>query len=215
MRQTILGVSFALPVLLGLGLASCTPPPPPPAPSTTQTQDQIYTGTANNEYRVHGCNADHVAQTFTAGITGSLDKIALTLATQTPGPPTLSAPPQPIAISIQTVDINGAPTGIEIGAGASAGPSGVVAYPGVNWEIPLSGPAPVVAGTQYAIVVAESACLTLSDNGWYMVGTASASDAYPGGALWFQNFTGSVWTSWAQVAGPTTYDNFFTTWVTH
>jgi hypothetical protein len=178
----------------------------------------MFTGVANNAYRLHTCGIpDHVAQTFTAGISGSLSKIALTLSTENAGPPSGSPHPYPLDISIQTVDAMGAPSGTEIGAGTTPGPSGVVAWPGVNWEIPLSSPAQVVAGTQYAIVMAESTC-PAAENGWFIVGNASAADAYPGGALWFQNSVGGpTFTPWAQVAPPPTliYDNFFTTWVTH
>ncbi len=81
------------------------------------------------------------AQSFKAGLTGDLDQVELLAG----GP----NPAGPLTVEIRPVDGNGEPTSTVLGSGTLAS----APYNSQFHAIPLAPPAPVVAGTSYAIVV--------------------------------------------------------------
>src|SRR5436190_13386268 len=109
-----------------------------------------------------------VAQTFTAGVTGSLTQVNLMLQAV--------AAPGPVTVEIRNVATGGVPNaGPAIGVGTLPATSiPPVTGVGAFISFPLSTPAPVVAGTQYAIVV-------LNPNPVSLIVYFSPVDVYPGG----------------------------------
>jgi hypothetical protein len=85
------------------------------------------------------------AQTFTAGISGNLDQVKLFLARTASPPPTGDL----------TVQIKATAGGMPSGAAlaSSTVPEASVSTAGGWVSVPLSPPAPSIAGTQYAIVL--------------------------------------------------------------
>jgi uncharacterized repeat protein (TIGR01451 family) len=113
-----------------------------------------------------------IAQTFTAGLSGLLDTVAL-------------MPLQSMAgfeVQIQSVS-GGVPTGTVLATGTTASTT-------INdWvQIAFGSPATVVAGTQYAIVIV----VTTQPNLW----DAALTDSYAGGSHLVTDFaTGTIWTN--------------------
>jgi hypothetical protein len=135
-----------------------------------------------------------VAQTFTAGITGDLDRVDLYLSQ---GDVAATAP---LTVEIRAVDASGEPTGPPL-ASASVPAASVPSIPGGWVTVLFAPPAPVVAGTQYAIVV-----YTASSNSYLWYG--QAANPYPAGAAWFSTSPPSTW------SGPSSADQAFITYVT-
>jgi hypothetical protein len=106
------------------------------------------------------------AQTFTAGLSGGVDQVDLQL--QAPSPPLA-----PLSVEIRNVS-GGAPGDMVLASQSVPGSSvpGSPAFVAINFATP----APVVAGTQYAIVAYSSTDIT-NDYGW----AYGATDAYAGG----------------------------------
>lgn len=126
------------------------------------------------------------AQTFTAGVTGYLDRVFVGLWN-------LSGM-GPVTISIQTVNSNGYPSGTEIGRGTLM-PSALGQGP-----VAITGNAYVRAGMRYAIVV------TMPDGEmiyWWL----DCCELYPAGDL-FDGYIGSSW----DMKGPN-FDAQFWTYV--
>jgi hypothetical protein len=194
--------------------AACATPPASGSGTTTtlavHTVDQQYFAAADRNAAADAaaCSPSlapyvaEVAQTFTAGRTGTLDQVSLT-------PSRISGTaPAPLAITIQTVTAEGKPSGTAIGSGSYDGPANSLTLQ----DMPLSTPAHVVSGTVYAIVAAESACATPApDNGWTFDGHGSSTDAYPGGQGWTR-LVGSP-SDWHGPGGSTALDLFFATWI--
>lgn len=93
---------------------------------------------------------DPMAQIFTAGITGSLDKISIQAA------PCYDAWNKPCSfnIQIQTVDGNGNPSGVVIGQGRGREPQPPSNGNAFGWaDVTLSSPAKIQAGSRYAMVL--------------------------------------------------------------
>ncbi len=119
-----------------------------------------------------------LAQTFTAGVTGSLAQVDLYIAIfEQDHPGTLT-------VQIQSLDSNGLPSGTVLGSGTVPESSVGAAWGWVS--IPLSAPAPVTAGTRYALVVFSEFL------GLYKIGSAchnpdwcssSVSPDYAGGEV--------------------------------
>jgi hypothetical protein len=85
-----------------------------------------------------------VAQTFTAGSTGSVDRVDVYLQYRS------FATSGPVTIEVQTIDGSGLPSGTTIGTGTA--PQAFAAYT-FGWaSVPLTQPAGVTAGGTYAIV---------------------------------------------------------------
>lgn len=109
-----------------------------------------------------------LAQTFTAGLGGGMDQVDLHLQR-------LGTPTAPLSIEIR--DVSGGVPGSTVLASASLPTSSI---PTMQAFVPISfaKPAPVVAGTQYAIV-AYSPTPFGNDYAWSVGGTANP---YAGGA---------------------------------
>lgn len=141
-RKVLIAVAVAT---LSVGAVGCQEPPPP-ASTVDASYDELpaweqtYLKTLDNFGQTR-----RWAQTFTAGRTGTLDKVSAILS-----PPAGDPSLVPVTITIQTLDGSGAPSGTVIGEGVWNGP----ALPDTNTfaDIPLTDTAEVVAGQEYAIV---------------------------------------------------------------
>ena len=137
-----------------------------PGAAAAGTLDQQQANTAGG-----GLFADSggsIAQTFTAGLSGALDEVDVDLSQN--GPPTA-----PLIVEVR--DVSGGVPGNQILAGVSLPPTAV---PSSHAFVPISfaAPPPVLAGTQYAIVLFSSAPFPNAYI-WTMGGIANP---YPAGA---------------------------------
>jgi hypothetical protein len=132
-------------------------------------------------------NSNPAAQTFTAGVSGSLDKVSVHITEvfdcgEGSGDcdPSLFSPGDLIA-EIRTVDGSGQPTETVLGSGSV--PDNF--SPDVNtWaDIVLSQPAEVSAGTQYALVLRAPSAGENSYYAWFL----DSTDPYAGGYGWHSN----------------------------
>ena len=141
------------------------------------------------------------AQTFTAGISGSLDQVDLMLRC---GECTGT-----IVVEVRALNHDGLPSNEVLGSGSLAGTH----VPGVSelrWvSVPLNEPARVVAGRQYAIVLTAY-------HGIYYISDALDLDAerdfYSGGQELFQSWISVHEWRWVALALPS--DMTFKTYVT-
>jgi hypothetical protein len=108
------------------------------------------------------------AQTFTAGLSGGVDQVDLQL--QAPLTPTA-----PLTVEIR--DVSGGSPGSMVLASQSVLGSSVPVSPAFV-SIHFATPAPVVAGTQYAIVAYSS---TISTNGYGWAYSPNGANPYAGG----------------------------------
>lgn len=141
------------------------------------------------------------AQTFTAGRTGVLDSVSLVAV------PYASA--LALQVGIRTVEPDGVPSETQLGTGSYTGPGSPNTSTLIN--VPLSTPAPVVAGSRYAIVLTtpqSDYCLEPTVYGWNMFG---AADTYAGGQAYFRGTLGGG-IDWTPPLGGSN-DYFFRTWV--
>jgi hypothetical protein len=140
-----------------------------PGAALAGTLDQQQTDTSDGNYGIE--SAQSMAQTFTAGITGGLDQVDLSLF-QFGGTP--SAP-----LYVEIRDVSGGAPGANILANQSVPPTAVSSSPSF---VPIAFPsaAPVVAGTQYSIVAFSFASLG-GGMYWLWKGSSNAN-SYPGGA---------------------------------
>ena len=126
-----------------------------------------------------GMDANYpMAQTFTAGVSGSLDKVsvhAYRAGTQEVGD---------MLVSIQTLDESGSPSGTVLGSG-SAPITNFDTSPGGWVDIGLTQPVPVSAGKKYALVTSTA---SVSPTGASFYGWGMAyNDPYPGGDAFDRN----------------------------
>jgi hypothetical protein len=153
----------------------------PDAASDTLDQSQsalpwIYRPSFGSGVYLNNYNVTRMAQTFTAGQPGILDRVSVYIDDS-------YIATEPITVSIQTA-INGLPSGIEIGHAtipASAIPFGPYYAPNPKWvstRISPTGTASLAMtpGTQYAIVLSAGA--TRNQITWY-----GSGDVYPGGSM--------------------------------
>lgn len=195
----------ALAALATVAVVGCVPPPPPAhvldqvnAGSQMSTGDVVMRWTCDDVV-----SYTDLAQTFAAGVTGTIDQVSLAFTRFSPGPPL------GLAVSIRTLDPTGAPTDTVLGSGTYVGVGREDAFMGAFTEIPLTQPAPVVAGQAYSIVL--SAPPTVSCGGgpsWYFVGDG---DSYTGGQLWIRTNYYGYHPDWEPSPDPR--DVFFRTWV--
>jgi hypothetical protein len=108
------------------------------------------------------------AQTFTAGLGGGIDQVDLYLQA-------FNAPTEPLSVEIRNV--SGGTPGSTVLASRSVAPSAVTTAGGFV-SINFGTPAPVVPGTQYAIVLYSTA---VSPN-YYGWNWGTGVDSYPAGA---------------------------------
>lgn len=141
------------------------------ATAQTGTLDQQQTSVAGGsaDIRASRDHAVSLAQTFTAGRSGTLDQVDLVLAKDSDGIV------DPLTVEIRTVAA-GAP-GPTVLASASIPPASVPTGQPTFVGSPFTAPATVTAGTQYAIVVYVSSS---GDDDSYRWGRAGG-DVYPGG----------------------------------
>jgi hypothetical protein len=125
---------------------------------------------------------ESLAQTFTAGLTGGLDRLELLL-----GAPD-SAPDAPLTVEIRPVS-GGSPGTTSLASGSV--PTSAVSSTDAWVPITFATAAPVTAGTQYAIV-AYSPVDSSHDYFWAI----AFPDPYPAGATFYQTVSppGPTWT---------------------
>lgn len=168
-----------------------------PSASATGTLDQSQTSTSGLEVTVAA--SEWVAQTFTAGITGNLDQIDLFLfRVGSPGD--------------LTVQIRGLSGGVPSGSVlASATVAEANVSDSFTWvSAPLSPPAQVTAGVQYAIVLSapSAAGFPVALYAWNFV----FGNPYAGGRVVISSTSGSTWGDFASVFDDA--DTAFKTYVT-
>ncbi len=153
--------AVAVPVLLLSALAV-------PAAATSDTLDQSQLNdTSQVEYLFSG---DMGAQTFTAGLTGQLDRIELYLA-----PCSSCGAPGPLSVTIEGTQYTSSFlfTGITPNANDVLSATTISVPTSAQWvNVPLP-PTSVTDGTVYAIVLSDAAGTTYVDGTSY--------DSYPGG----------------------------------
>ncbi len=151
----------------------------PGALAATDTLDQSQTTIGNlpGDATIH--SGQSVAQTFTAGLSGILDRVKVAVTH-------FGSPPTDLTVSIETT-VAGAPSNTVIG-GATV-PSSDADGSLVN--IPLSTQPIITAGTVYAIVLSCSSC-TLSSLNIYAA-PISDSSTYSRGISYFNGGGESTW----------------------
>jgi hypothetical protein len=171
-----------------------------PSASATGTLDQSQTTTSGLEVTVAA--SEWVAQTFTAGITGNLDQVDLFLFRD--------GSPGDLTVQIQGVS-GGVPSGSVLASTTVAQANVSDSFTFAWVSVPLSPPAPVTAGTQYAIV------LSAPSGSVFPVGNIYAwnyvfGNPYSGGRVVISSTSGSSWGDFAFVFDDA--DTAFKTYVT-
>jgi hypothetical protein len=157
------------------------------------TVDVEHVPSANGAYDTNYCdeldpgNTRTIAQSFLAGRTGELTQVDLAASP--------AGDPPPIAISIRPID-GGVPGTTVLGSGTYDGP-GSSSTP---VAITLTTPAPVTAGTEYAVVVDPVLC---SEDFWNVSGNTTTP--YADGTA-FTSHDGVTWSA-------DNADVLFRTWV--
>lgn len=124
------------------------------------------------------------AQTFTSGLTGALDQVDLAISRPS------SVVTVPLAVEIRSVS-GGQPTGPALGSVSVPAASVPITSTPTFVAIPLSSPAPVAAGTQYAIVVSTSNC---GFSNCYEWASGPGANPYAAGTGWTSGDSGATWT---------------------
>ena len=134
-----------------------------------------------------------MAQTFTPGAAGAIDRVSLMIAT--------TSGATGATVQLQTVSA-GKPSGTVLGTSSFTGSVGCCH----QWHSFAFSPAVGVSGgTQYAIVVRPTGTLT-----WYAL---FGTDAYSGGQLWLAS--GSSWLGGAQFGYDFTFQDYVTAGATN
>ena len=123
----------------------------------------------------------HDAQTFTNGITGSLDQVDLGVAKA-------SATTVPLRVEIRAMSA-GVPVGPTL-AHANVSPASVNDFNPRFVSVPLAPPASVTAGVQYAIVLSSSSC---GARICYLWSLGPQTDPYPAGSALVRPTVGGAW----------------------
>ncbi len=137
------------------------------------------------------------AQTFVPSVTGQVGQVDLALFS--------FGVSQPLTVQILNT-VSGTPGTTVLGSGtlpASAAPTSSVQF----FSIPLSSPAPVTAGTQYAIHISSAT----SHPGWQWCGDAAGT--YPDGHSWSRVGQPPSGTAWASNPIGVAADLGFKVWV--
>ena len=129
-------------------------------------------------------NQFHVAQTFTAGIGGRLDQVDVAVSRA-------GASTQPLKVEIRAVT-GGAPSNAPALSSATVAAASIPlsSSPGFV-SVPFASPAPVTAGTQYAIVVSTASCGFAN---CYVWGAGPVGSSYAAGAGFGSGDSGATWT---------------------
>jgi hypothetical protein len=174
--------------------AACLCAPGGAVAGTLDQQQPTITGSGNQIQATQS-----VAQTFTAGLTGGVDRVDLGLG-KGGADANLTAP-----LIVEIRNVSGGVPGTTVLATASVPPAAVPPTAAAAFvPINFGTPAPVVAGSQYAIVAYSS-----EPNTRYYSWAYALSDPYPAGAF---HFTASSPpnTNWSSPAGT---DQSFKTYV--
>jgi hypothetical protein len=140
-----------------------------PGAASAGTLDQQQTGTDPHTFTVGANQA--IAQTFTAGLSGKIDRVDLVIDKE-------SAPAAPLSVEIRSVS-GGSPTSTVLAA--TSVPASAVSTSPTFVSIGFASPATAVAGTQYAIV-ASSAAAVFNEYEWTEAPLPPANP-YAGGAV--------------------------------
>jgi hypothetical protein len=116
-------------------------------------------------------SGDSFAETFTAGISGGLDRVELSLSQIGGG-----VPSDPLNVQIRDAS-GGVPGGTTLASQSVPGSAVPASFAFV--PISFTSPAPVVAGTQYSIVTFTAASIFGPRYAW---GNSAATNPYAGGA---------------------------------
>jgi hypothetical protein len=139
-----------------------------PVAALAGTLDQQQTNTSGGTATID--SGETSAQTFTAGLSGGIDQVDLYL--ETAGTPT--AP-----LNVEIRDVSGGAPGGTVLAGQSV-PASSVPAAGSFVSVNFATPAPVAAGSQYAIVVYSSTVSITNDYYWSYGG-----NSYAGGEFFY------------------------------
>lgn len=159
-------VRLALAGVLGLMLV--------PGVASAGTLDQQQTSASSGGSNIDGPGGGGLskAQTFTAGLSGGLDQVDLHLFRDASGP-----------LTVEIRDVVGGAPGSTTLASASVPAADVPIPSGVFVVVPFASPAPVTAGTQYAIVAytggSDRYFWGFDGGGPYSAGSPFASFASP------------------------------------
>jgi Ca2+-binding RTX toxin-like protein len=176
----------------------------PGAAHATGTPDQAQTSFSSFGAPINGPDVSgglSKAQTFTAMLTGALDQVDLYLVR-------LSATSGPLTVEIRNVPTSGGPPGTTMLASASVRAAdvpvgtGLMPSEGMFVAVPFASPAPVAAGTQYAIVA-----YTAGGNKYVAFG--DALNPYLSGST-FQS-SASPPTTWSLIGGDLAFRTYVDT----
>jgi hypothetical protein len=183
------------PVLLLLAFLGVIAAAPSTASATGTLDQQFIPGPPATNAPIGG--SAWKAQSFEAGATGALDQVDLLLWKE----PTTTAP---LTVEIRTLS-GGVPSQTVLASAsvlAADVPTGIGAQ---NWvSVPLTPPAPSVAGTQYAIVLSAPSAASFA---YEWVVSSGAAATYADGSFLRSFNSGASWTADA-------FDNGFKTYVT-
>ena len=152
------------------------------APASAGTLDQQHTGDPLTGVGIVGPDSvfsgpASLAQTFTAGLSGALDQVDIPLSRLDADGP----------VTVELRDVSGGAPGATVLAStsvaAAAVPAAVPSGEVFDVAVPFAAPAPVLAGSQYAIVA-----YTGGDDMYRSQAVGDGSDGYTGGGL-FITFT--------------------------
>jgi hypothetical protein len=181
MKRRAFAICLVVTIAALIGALAAAPITPASVQAGTPTIDQALTGPYEVNASIHEFFR-YVAQTFTAGITGTLVGVNVEIVHNP-----FSGPPTPLHVAIRTVGTDGVPTGTVLGeATVDAGGASLSDF------IAFSQVIGVTAGVQYAIVVDYPQAPP--PDGLNPVGEwhGAGSDQYPRGHEFF-SFDGVVW----------------------
>jgi hypothetical protein len=123
------------------------------------------------------------AQTFTNGVSGGLDQVDLAIARQGAGTASLRVEIRPVS--------GGVPSGAALAsASVPAASIPLEITPTAFRAVPLTPPAPVSAGAQYAIVVSSASCGFVNCYAWAF---GPAGNPYAAGSGFASSNAGATW----------------------
>jgi hypothetical protein len=172
------------------------------APASAGTLDQQQPNQVNGPALFGpGDGPQSLAQTFTAGIGGSLDQVDLSL-------DVLGNPPSPITVEIRST-VGGVPGPLSaVLATAGVPTAGLAAFPNPAFvSVPITPALPVTAGTQYAIVAYNNGAIG-NAVGW---GEVSAGNPYTRGTGYINTASFPPDSGWNDAGGG--IDRTFKTYV--
>jgi hypothetical protein len=174
-------------VLSGGLIAACAGCLLAPVPAVAGTLDQQQPNPTGSTLQIQATQS--VAQTFTAGLSGGLDRVDLHLG-KGGAAGDLTAP-----LTVEIRNAAGVSPGATVLATASVPPTAVTTT-AVFIPVTFTTPAPVVEGTRYAIVA-----YTSQPNTRFYTWSVNASNPYSAGASYFTPASppGGAWTEFAGV----------------